>query len=349
MGMGIRRVCAWALVFFDFTCRITRRQLLLFILVYRYRYRNTHDVSPIQIYLSTLYIVQQILSPITHSFIPHGTVQIISVKSQRSRSIPPPTSLNRRMPPPSAPHGPSPSLSLSHRASPRFRSRTRDAGNRSAISAPLPISRVAVLCLTDLPSPPARPPPIPIACPPPGFTSPPTPSTLFCSTDPRCTKSSRGQVAADAFRGDLICHRSPPPARPPLIPTVTGCRWRTSRHRVLCRRINVDHLASLHHIPNPGLPPPRPAAASVIDSLSPLHLLSPLHYRGASLSTKVGDLKEVVVHIQRDIKTVGDSMSIKMQYLQSTANDIANVVGKSLENHMQLLDGQSKAMVDRNS
>uniref|UniRef100_A0A0D3H3C1 Uncharacterized protein n=1 Tax=Oryza barthii TaxID=65489 RepID=A0A0D3H3C1_9ORYZ len=59
----------------------------------------------------------------------------------------------------------------------------------------------------------------------------------------------------------------------------------------------------------------------------------------------VGDLKEVVVHIQRDIKTVGDSMSIKMQYLQSTANDIANVVGKSLENHMQLLDGQSKAMV----
>lgn len=59
----------------------------------------------------------------------------------------------------------------------------------------------------------------------------------------------------------------------------------------------------------------------------------------------VGDLKEVVVHIQRDIKTVGDSMSIKMQCLQSTANDIANVVGKSLENHMQLLDGQSKAMV----
>uniref|UniRef100_A0A0E0IGD4 DUF1664 domain-containing protein n=1 Tax=Oryza nivara TaxID=4536 RepID=A0A0E0IGD4_ORYNI len=63
------------------------------------------------------------------------------------------------------------------------------------------------------------------------------------------------------------------------------------------------------------------------------------------LKRTVGDLKEVVVHIQRDIKTVGDSMSIKMQYLQSTANDIANVVGKSLENHMQLLDGQSKAMV----
>uniref|UniRef100_A0A0D3H3B7 Uncharacterized protein n=1 Tax=Oryza barthii TaxID=65489 RepID=A0A0D3H3B7_9ORYZ len=63
------------------------------------------------------------------------------------------------------------------------------------------------------------------------------------------------------------------------------------------------------------------------------------------IAVHVGDLKEVVVHIQRDIKTVGDSMSIKMQYLQSTANDIANVVGKSLENHMQLLDGQSKAMV----
>uniref|UniRef100_A0A0D3H3B9 Uncharacterized protein n=1 Tax=Oryza barthii TaxID=65489 RepID=A0A0D3H3B9_9ORYZ len=66
---------------------------------------------------------------------------------------------------------------------------------------------------------------------------------------------------------------------------------------------------------------------------------------GTCLKRTVGDLKEVVVHIQRDIKTVGDSMSIKMQYLQSTANDIANVVGKSLENHMQLLDGQSKAMV----
>jgi prefoldin subunit 5 len=63
------------------------------------------------------------------------------------------------------------------------------------------------------------------------------------------------------------------------------------------------------------------------------------------MPSNLGDLKEVVVHIQRDIKTVGDSMSIKMQYLQSTANDIANVVGKSLENHMQLLDGQSKAMV----
>jgi hypothetical protein len=45
MGMGIRCVYAWALVFFDFTYRIARRQLLLFILVYKYR--NTHDVSPI--------------------------------------------------------------------------------------------------------------------------------------------------------------------------------------------------------------------------------------------------------------------------------------------------------------
>ncbi|KAF0915241.1 hypothetical protein E2562_034607 [Oryza meyeriana var. granulata] len=63
-----------------------------------------------------------------------------------------------------------------------------------------------------------------------------------------------------------------------------------------------------------------------------------------SLGNGMDKLKEEAVDIQREIKTVGDSMSSKMQDLQSTANDIGNVAGKSLENQMQLLDGQSKAM-----
>uniref|UniRef100_A0A0E0B3I4 Protein GAMETE EXPRESSED 1 n=1 Tax=Oryza glumipatula TaxID=40148 RepID=A0A0E0B3I4_9ORYZ len=63
-----------------------------------------------------------------------------------------------------------------------------------------------------------------------------------------------------------------------------------------------------------------------------------------SLGNGMDKLKEEAVDIQREIKTVGDSMSTKMQDLQSTANDIGSVAGKSLENQMQLLDGQSKAM-----
>nr|QGN65394.1 GEX1 [Oryza ridleyi] len=63
-----------------------------------------------------------------------------------------------------------------------------------------------------------------------------------------------------------------------------------------------------------------------------------------SLGNGMDKLKEEAVDIQKEIKTVGDSMSSKMQDLQSTANDIGSVAGKSLENQMQLLDGQGKAM-----
>uniref|UniRef100_A0A0D9XE62 Protein GAMETE EXPRESSED 1 n=1 Tax=Leersia perrieri TaxID=77586 RepID=A0A0D9XE62_9ORYZ len=63
-----------------------------------------------------------------------------------------------------------------------------------------------------------------------------------------------------------------------------------------------------------------------------------------SLGKGMDKLKDEAVDIQREIKTVGDSMSSKMQDLQSTANDIGSVAGKSLENQMHLLDGQSKAM-----
>jgi hypothetical protein len=37
-------------------------------------------------------------------------------------------------------------------------------------------------------------------------------------------------------------------------------------------------------------------------------------------------------------------MSSEMQDLQSTADDIGSVAGKSLENQMQLLNGQTQAM-----
>lgn len=46
--------------------------------------------------------------------------------------------------------------------------------------------------------------------------------------------------------------------------------------------------------------------------------------------------------IEREIRGVGDSMLSKMGDLRSTANDIGSVASKSLENQMQLLDGQAK-------
>nr|QGN65402.1 GEX1 [Oryza ridleyi] len=68
-----------------------------------------------------------------------------------------------------------------------------------------------------------------------------------------------------------------------------------------------------------------------------------------SLGNGMDKLKEEAVVIQKEIKTVGDSMSSKMHDLQSTANEIGSVAGKSLENQMQLLDGQSKAMDGMNN
>jgi hypothetical protein len=60
-------------------------------------------------------------------------------------------------------------------------------------------------------------------------------------------------------------------------------------------------------------------------------------------------LKEEAVDIQKEIRSVGDSMSSKMQDLQGTADEIGSVTGRSLENQAQLLDGQSKVMEGLNS
>lgn len=63
-----------------------------------------------------------------------------------------------------------------------------------------------------------------------------------------------------------------------------------------------------------------------------------------SLGSGMDKLKEEAVGIQKEIRTVGDSMSSKMKDLQGTADEIGSVTGRSLENQAQLLEGQDKAM-----
>ncbi|XP_022680111.1 protein GAMETE EXPRESSED 1-like, partial [Setaria italica] len=68
-----------------------------------------------------------------------------------------------------------------------------------------------------------------------------------------------------------------------------------------------------------------------------------------SLGKGMDNLKEETGYVKREIKSVGDSMSSKMQDLQSKADDIGSVAGKSLENQMQLLDRQSRTMEGLNN
>ncbi|XP_062188990.1 protein GAMETE EXPRESSED 1-like isoform X2 [Phragmites australis] len=63
-----------------------------------------------------------------------------------------------------------------------------------------------------------------------------------------------------------------------------------------------------------------------------------------SLGSGMDKLREDAVGVERGIRAVGDAMSSKMDGLQRTADDIGSVAGRSLENQMQLLDGQAKAM-----
>ncbi|KAF8695195.1 hypothetical protein HU200_037653 [Digitaria exilis] len=67
------------------------------------------------------------------------------------------------------------------------------------------------------------------------------------------------------------------------------------------------------------------------------------------LGSGMDKLTQEAGYIQREIKIVGDSISSKMQDLQSTANDIESAAGKSLENQMQLLADQSRAMEGLNN
>ncbi|CAN6360351.1 unnamed protein product [Urochloa humidicola] len=62
-----------------------------------------------------------------------------------------------------------------------------------------------------------------------------------------------------------------------------------------------------------------------------------------SLGDGMDKVKEETGYIHREIKNVGDSVSSKMEDLQSKADEIGSVAGKSLENQRQLLDGQDRA------
>ncbi|CAD6203886.1 unnamed protein product [Miscanthus lutarioriparius] len=62
------------------------------------------------------------------------------------------------------------------------------------------------------------------------------------------------------------------------------------------------------------------------------------------LANGMDKLKEETEYIQREIKSAFESMSSEIQDLQSTGDDIGSVAGKSLENQMQLLNGQTQVM-----
>ncbi|KAJ3670956.1 hypothetical protein LUZ60_008382 [Juncus effusus] len=64
----------------------------------------------------------------------------------------------------------------------------------------------------------------------------------------------------------------------------------------------------------------------------------------ASLGNGMERLKEEAVVIEREIKSVGETMSSKMEDLQNTADDIGDKAGLSLEKQKRLLDGQEVAL-----
>lgn len=55
-------------------------------------------------------------------------------------------------------------------------------------------------------------------------------------------------------------------------------------------------------------------------------------------------LREEAIEIEKEIQVVGDSMTSKMQQLQSKADDIGDVAGLSLDKQRQLLDRQAMAL-----
>ncbi|KAF4403046.1 hypothetical protein G4B88_010498, partial [Cannabis sativa] len=59
---------------------------------------------------------------------------------------------------------------------------------------------------------------------------------------------------------------------------------------------------------------------------------------------EIGGLRDETVQIEKEINSVGDSMSSKMNILQNKADDIGNVAGLSLEKQKEVLKGQSEAL-----
>ncbi|KAL6001171.1 hypothetical protein ACLOJK_006903 [Asimina triloba] len=69
-----------------------------------------------------------------------------------------------------------------------------------------------------------------------------------------------------------------------------------------------------------------------------------LHESYSSLNDGIEKLRVGAVEIEKEISEVGDLMALKMQTLQSKADDIGNVTGMSLDKQKELLDGQSVAL-----
>ncbi|KAJ6420867.1 hypothetical protein OIU84_028277 [Salix udensis] len=72
--------------------------------------------------------------------------------------------------------------------------------------------------------------------------------------------------------------------------------------------------------------------------------MSMLHDAYTNLGQEVDNVRNEVVEIEKQISVVGDTLSSKMQTLQTSADDIENMAGKSLDKQKQLLDGQSNAL-----
>ena len=63
-----------------------------------------------------------------------------------------------------------------------------------------------------------------------------------------------------------------------------------------------------------------------------------------NLGQEIDKLRNDAVEIENEISRVGNTMTLKMENLQSRADDIGEVAGQSLDKQKQLLDGQSTAL-----
>ena len=67
------------------------------------------------------------------------------------------------------------------------------------------------------------------------------------------------------------------------------------------------------------------------------------------LGKEIEKLRDEAIEIENEVIKVGDAMSLRMNTLQSKAEDIGNMAGLSLDKQQQLLDGQSTALESLNS
>ncbi|KAF2290503.1 hypothetical protein GH714_014158 [Hevea brasiliensis] len=72
--------------------------------------------------------------------------------------------------------------------------------------------------------------------------------------------------------------------------------------------------------------------------------MATIHDAYTNLGQQVDSLRIEAAEIEKQIDTVGETMSSRMRNLQNTADDIEDKAGKSLEKQHQLLDGQSTAL-----